>query len=353
MYIPAAVRVLDNLPPPVHGSARSSICSSMTLPMRGMGLLSLALLTACSSEPSAPQSVRIVSTWVTEQVASQVNSSGRFIGQPRSHRYVPRVSAESVAIAVARSMVQGAAFEAAGRIIERDRGSSVDFANLGLCGNTEYVEVATDDLPPQASGPARRAYGPTWGVTLCARGNSAAQVSIGVPDGPRDFRIENNALVLESFRKFGGGANWTTSAVGPTYPTGITVSAEAAVEAVFRMIGRRINSVPRAFKLMDERDPRGIPTPSCAAWRVSVELPVRVRGLESGVERDVQEFFVERLGRCLDGPIAVFAPSPTQPAGRSIPERRDTTGMTENVEFYTIVVPVHGLGHFERVELVR
>jgi len=322
-------------------------------------LLTFASILACHtepSEPSGPEEVRVLTSWVTESVAPRVTPAGQFIRSTIKARYLSQVAAESVAIAVARSMVPGGAYENSGLGIQQTRGARVNFAQLLACGRTDYIDVATDDLPPNIPGPARRAYGPQWGVTLCAPQSSAAQVSVGVPDGPRDFRVERNELVLSSFRTTGGGADWTVVAVPAEFPSGMVVTAEAAAEAVFRATARRVSEVPSAFAMIDDIRSPGIPVPACAAWRVTVESPVRVRGIESGAEREMRTFFVKQDSEgCARGSIALFAASPRQPPGRSIVFLRDTTGAAANQAdpFDTVLVPVNGLGHFERVEVIR
>ena len=328
--------------------------SSLSLFCRRALVAALPLvLASCGHDPVAPTQGRVLTEWVTGPVAASLNAAGLFVRARRSHRYLDQVAAESVGVAVARLLVPAGSLGLLGQETQTFHGSPIDFASLRLCGTTEYIEVATDDLPLRVAGAARRAYGPQWGVMLCAPGSSAAQVAIDVPDGPRDFRVERNEIVQGSLRQVGGGADWRVAAVLPSYPWGIVVSAEQATREVFVTTGRRISAVPRAFAMIDDVSNPAIPGSGCASWRVTVEAPIRVRGLESGAARDVQTLFVRRQN-CLTGPISLYAPTPKQPAGRSISFLRDTSGLNVDLAdpFDTIVVPVNGLGHFELVTVI-
>lgn len=312
-------------------------------------------LIGCQNDPAAPQESRVLTSWVTESVGRQLTGSGRFIRPSSPGRHLSQSAADSVAVAVVRAMAPGRAFETAAGSLQRDRGTAIDFARLELCRRTTYIEVATDEFPAEIPGPARRAYGPTWGVPMCPIGSTAANVSVGVPDGPRDFRVAGNELVLDSFRQSGGGANWTATAVATTFPSGMTLTAEAAAEAVFVATKHRISEIPSAFSMIDDITAPSIPVPACAGWRVTVETPVHIRGLETGLERETRTFFVKRDRDCLMGPISLYVPTPVQPAGRRISFLRDTTGLTQDPEnpFTTVLVPVNGLGHFELVTILR
>lgn len=293
--------------------------------------------------------------WVTDAVAAQLTPAGQFAPATATPRQLSRIAADSVARAVTALLRPGMPLD--GRRVElvAERGAAIDFDQLSPCGRPTYVAVATAAFPTGAPGWLRRAFGPYWNVPMCALPDTRAQLAIGVPDGPRDFTIVNDTIVLASMRRSGGGGDWLVLAVSAAFTQGMAVTAEEAVATVFAAARTRVSAVPRAMIQMDTRLVPAVTHPACAAWRIALERPVRVRGAESGESREVSELFVKRDGSCVTGPITMYAPLSTQPATYTYRFPKDTAAATpigETLPLDSVVVTVNGLGRFERVAVV-
>jgi hypothetical protein len=325
--------------------ARASVSSTVTC---------VAIFGGCSREPTTPQGMSINSRWITESVKASVDANGRFFSVRPEIRYLTRSAAESTATAVATLLRTGQRLESHQAKLVTDHGSAIAFDRLTSCGRLTYASVATDELPVSVPGWARRAFGPQWNVPMCPRGDSRAVLTIGVPDGPRDFVVANDTVVQSSIRLFGGGADYTILAVSPAFPQGMALTPEDAVAGAFGLTAVRISSIPRAFLLLDDRDP-GIAFPACASWELSFEKRVLVRGTQTTDTASVDRLFVKRDPNCISGAVQLFVPLRQQPTTRRLYFAKDTTGTLGSVNAFadSVDIDMKGLGRFERVMVIR
>lgn len=311
------------------------------------------VLSGCASDNeltgAAPTKVR--SEWVTAATFAALDATGRFVLLEGNARYQSRAAADSFARAMARELRDGGGFSARQAELVQRAGAPIDFATLRRCGAATYMTVAWPDLPPRAPGYLRRAFGPRWNVPFCAAGDARARVLIDVPDGPRDFVIEGDTLVVSKSRTSGGGNNFIFVGVNATFPTGMALTAEDAVAVVFAATGTRIAGAPTPFSKMDDRLPVGFVLATCATWRVPLETPVRIRGEETQSERVVSELFVVRDNPCAGGTPTLYSPTPAQPPLRYFVFAGDTLSVDSALD--SVAVPTNGLGRFEKVSVIR
>jgi hypothetical protein len=289
--------------------------------------------------------------WVTGEAARTLDpATGRFVLALPAGRFVSRLAAESVAVAVARSYANPNLLGNARAVLEQDRGGPIDFSRLRPCHRTTYATGPVGELPAAAPGWVRRGLGPQWAVPLCAPGRADAQLSVGVPDGgPRDFAVAGDTLARDSFRQLGGGNNWTTVGVPSRFPSGLPLTPEEAVAAVARATARRVADRPAAY------DGPGKNFPLCASWRLVLDAPVRVRGDSTGRERLTSELYVRRAPACFSAAVRLYVALPAPAAVQWVRFPRDTTGRSSAglAELDSVAAPVVGPAAFEAVTVAR
>jgi len=305
----------------------------------------VSVLAACGDAPTAPADspLRVEEAWVVGDAAAAVDpSSGLFRLPDPGARYLTRDVAETIAVAVARFLGDPALLGNAVAFLQQDRGGVIDFDHLAPCARATYSMTPVGELPPQAPGSLRRAYSSHWAIPLCGS-DGTAQLSVGIPDGPRDVQVVDGRLV---FRQIGGGTDFDEVGVPIRYPTGLPLTPEAAVQAIFTRTGVRTRTVPSAFNQFDRSVGQ---FPLCASWRIQLEHAVLVRGDSSGTTRSIDELFVRHAPACFSDSTVFYAGTPEQPTTLMVRFPRDTTVGSSLSDRDSAEVTLVGPIRFERV----
>lgn len=271
------------------------------------GSLAAALIGCSDDGPAAPPPEPDMRGLVTAEVAATIDGTGHFVLRyppppPLGPRERPRQDLLALAAAFGPWAARGIGFE---RIAEM-RGAPIDLAALRPCGRAVYIATPFA-LPDGAPTWVHRSLGPQWifplcesatappAVTLIVAANTTTQLIDGWPIDPPD---SSGAPYMPIGVRLGESAPW--------------MSAERAAAAVYRATGARIARVPEAAGTTDYVTEEA----TCYYWKLTVDRPVRVRGLASGTVSEVTDFFVFVV-RCMlvpEPPSGVLVATPTQPA---------------------------------------
>ena len=326
-----------------------------------VGRFSVALAAAvvtfgCAAEPTVPTrsvgGIRVDATWVTTSVLGSVNSvSGMFVLPPAIPRTLTELAADSSAIGVARIVGDTGFSNSLRADLERIRASTIPFSRLRPCARTIYAPSPFEELPSAAPGWLRRGLASQWAVQMCDPRSQDVLISVMVPDAPRDFVVDNEAIVVSSLRQFGGGADWFVSALPPAFVGGLLLTPEEAVRTTFLATKVRISSVPMPVYQWDDRlDDNRIA--SHVSWFLTLEQPIQVRNKETNTVQVVAELIVQRRNPT-QASADYFIPAPAQPTQRWFSFRKDTTGTSASTILDSVSVRVRGHHRFNAVEIVR
>jgi hypothetical protein len=293
---------------------------------------------ACT-DATAPTGVarwRAQPQWVTGAAAAALDSVTGLISLSNPPgAYVSQLAADSVVRAVLPIVISPVSMAPAE--LESDRGGPIDFAHLHLCGTATYEWVPFGAFPSMIPPAEASAYSAQWAIPVCGA-DGTAQISIGISDSPRRFTVADDTLQGINSAELNGAFN--LAGVPARYPSGLPLTPERAIEAVFDATGKQITTVPIAY---DQYADGFGQLPLCASWRMSVEAPVTVEGETSGTVWTTSEFFVRDVPACFSDSVAVFAALPDQP----------TVGwITTDFAGDSAAVPLVGPLMFDRVAVV-
>jgi hypothetical protein len=309
-------------------------------------LAASALGTACADVPTATRdehTVRLDSAWVTEGVYARVDPATRLLRlQTPDGQFVGLAAANSLAVAESRFLSEPTLVGNVLSSLQSERGGPVDLVDLRVCERATYAGSPFGDFPPPIPGWVRRALGAHWAIPMCGS-DGAAQLSVGVPDEPRDLRVVDGHL---AFRQFGGGSDIDVAGVPARFPSGLPLTPEEAIAATFSQTGVRIRDVPISYN--QYRNGAGTYA-LCASWRVALERPVAVRSESTGATTQVDELFVRRTPSCYADSIGFYIPAANQPPNRWVRFPQDTTGLGDPQQLDSALVPLQGPIVFERV----
>jgi hypothetical protein len=323
-------------------AARRAGLAVATAARVGAHVAAAGAVSACGRDPVAPASAAGVDpAWVTGAAARALDpASGLFVLPDPTPRVVSRPAAESVAVGVARFYGSPGLLGNARAALVEQRGAPIAFDALRPCGRATYVRNGHGEPPPGTPGWVRRGLSPQWAVPLCVPGTLETQLSVGVPDGPRDLGTVGTTLV--GWREFGGGHDFTVVGVPARFPAGLPLPPEAAVAYAVRVTGRRVAAVPVGY------DVAGPNYPLCAGWQLTLEAPVRLVGDSTGRAYETTTVYVRPPGACYAAGARLYVPLADQPAATLTLVPRDTARRMDPLVLDTLAVPVVGPRQFER-----
>jgi hypothetical protein len=264
-----------------------------------------------ATAPIAVAQLRVRPEWVTGAAAAAVDSTTGLIriATPPGQS-IERLAADSIALAVLHGVLTPNPLNMAPSLLEKDRGGPIDFAHLHLCGGATYAWAPFASFPSSVPPFLQRAWSSHWALPVCGADGSA-QVSIGVADSPRGY-----VVVADTFYRpadYLDALNQATEVTGvpARFPSGLPLTPEEAIRAVYIATGERVATIPVAFNQITDGFGE---LPLCASWRMSVEAPVTVKGEATGAVWITAEFFVHHIPACFSDSIAVDAALPNQPA---------------------------------------
>lgn len=276
-------------------------------------VFALVLAVVACQDVTAPVSMprsRVQPGWVTGAAAAALDSATGLIrlSLPPG-TYVGQLAADSTALAVLHLVLSPGSM-APGEL-ESDRGGLIDFGHLHLCAGDTYELVPFGAFPPAIPVSEARVLSAQWAIPFCGT-DGTAQISIGISDSPRQFTVVDDTLqATDSAELHALNGAFNLAGVPARYPTGLPLTAERAIEAVFEATGQRVTTVPVAY---DQYGDGLGQLPLCASWRMSVEVPVTVEASgQNFAPWTTSEFFVRDVPACFSDSVAVFAALPVQP----------------------------------------
>lgn len=311
------------------------------LRLKPIAALLLWTAASCTDPSTAPVrgSTRVDTAWVTAEAYSHVDAAtGLFRLNLPVGRFVTLLAAESLAVADAKWLGNPALIGNLVSTLEQEHGGPIAFAVLAPCERPTYAVSAYADFPPPVPGWVRRGFGSHWAIPMCQSGGPA-QLSVGIPDEPRDLRIVDGQLV---FRQFGGGEDLNLYGISVRFPSGLPLTPEEAVEAVYRTTHVRTSDTPTAYNLP-------VNLPLCASWRVPLERGTSVRDVESGETALATELYVRHVPACLSDSVAFYMPQNVQPQAAWVRFPKDTTGLGNPLDIDSALVRLSGPMLFRRV----
>jgi hypothetical protein len=210
--------------------------------------------------------------FVSGDAAANLSSTGQFVLRESPPGELTEAQAKALAAAYTRGVAPwlGAAWE-------HDRHGSIDFDKLTVCPRAYYAS-SVFDLSKGGSKTLRERLGGQWIVTMCARGG-APMLSIAISALATDLHVINGQLVGP-----GGGQ---FKAIGiPASLSSVPITPESAVKIAAQAAGVSVTRVPELVL------PPSSYVPQLAKWRITLESPVSVRGIETGHARATSEVYV-------------------------------------------------------------
>ena len=316
----------------------------------------VAAIAGCATEPTALSrsvgGIRVDVAWITASAATSIDgASGKFVLATASPRNLTELAADSSAIGAAL-LVGDPRFDRALRTeLEAIRGALIPFSQLRPCARTIYVLSPFEEPPASAPGWLRRGLASQWSVQLCRSSSPDVVLSVMIADGPRDFRVDSDTVVVSSLRQRGGGNNWFISALPPAFTDGLMLTPEEAARTTFLATRTRLSSVPVPVYQWDDRldDNR---LASHVSWLVTLEKPVKVRSKVDGSLRSANDLIVQRR-ETTQLTADFFVAASTQPTQRWFAFLKDTTGNSTSIALDSVSVRVRGPHRFDAVEIVR
>jgi hypothetical protein len=270
---------------------------------RFLVLLTCALLVACDRAGQPPTAIGApppdIAAYVVGEAAAALTPGGTFPyagpTQDRGEAIISPDRAGELAIAYVRAFGQ---FFIQGW--ERDAGRDIHLPSLSVHPRVFYAESPYGRFPEGPFQPAyRKGFGPYYLVTL-TDGRSPVLL-IGVSAFNTDIRIDERGLVVKPPVS---GNEFVSIGVSSDTLAYTLLTPERAVERVARRTGARVSQPPRLLHMS------AFHHPAIAVWRLSLDRPVRVRGVADGKEKVVPELFVNGLNQYL-------VPADEQPRGFS------------------------------------
>jgi hypothetical protein len=229
---------------------------------------------------------------------------------------------------------------------EHERGAPIDFGQLGVCARPVDVSSAFQTFPAVVPTVIRRAVVAQWAVSLCGPSGDA-QVSIGIKDLPHGAPPDSGSIVDPG--TVAGGYVYGPTGVPPQFATGLPLTPEGAVAAVYSLTGQRVVATPVAFDQWDDRGSSQLPL--CASWRIVTEAPVIVRSAATGAVISASEFYVHNVPSCFSAGIALYVASRDQPTTWPLVFPRDSADVGGALD--TVDVPLSGPMLFGQVTVVH
>ena len=238
-------------------------------------------LAACSNDelPPAPLETRPLESFVTGEVAQQIDPNNQFIFSAAvSAEEIPEHQARALAHVFARDFLPMVRSR-----LERSRGAAIDFTALRPCGrgHRAYSSFDLSSLAMPRSAEMyesfRRSIGDHWLVSLCSPDGQMTLV-VAVSVYARNLRIVNDRLAWPDDGSI-QGAEFVPTAI-PMKLGGLPFSPEGVVEEISRRFGTRIAALP---ELVIPVPPRG--TPALASWRIVLDRDVRLEANQPPVRQ--------------------------------------------------------------------
>lgn len=233
-----------------------------------------ASIGGCADPAALQRPAEAVAPYLTEQVRSALDASGRFV--------VPQVAGDTLNASEGTELAR-AFVGALGMFLEpewsHDAGVAVKAGNLIPCGNSLLARSIYDDTPISDS-IVRYFAGPHWIVSFCER-VSGAVVTVSVSALARQLV----GMAPKDLPHNGRSGDFLPMAFAPGLLR-MPIEPEGAAIEVAKRSGARVNSVPMLFE-------RALPwVPARAVWRMRLERAVTLRGAKDQRPSSSNELYV-------------------------------------------------------------
>lgn len=306
-----------------------------------------SISSGCDSPTSTrtDRGTRVDPSWVVGAAAEAVDAgTGLFLLTPPSGAELGILQARSLARGYLKLTANEGPFGNSRAFAEQDRGGRINWDALQPCGRTYRVSTSLGALPQYVPREYHRLTASQWVVAFCSAG--IAELSISVSDAPMSVSVVGDSLVWEDPDSLRGV--FTFTGVPPTFPSGIPLTPEDAVQSAFAQTGTRISEAPEAI---DQLESSGVgQLPLCGSWRLVFERPVRVAPVGGGQVELVEELFARHEPACFSRTIAFYAAS-TPPTATAWVRYVSGYGSAARIDS----VSVNGVGPltFHRVTIVQ
>jgi hypothetical protein len=293
-------------------------------------LYSVAAVAALALAWHARSGTRVSRSMVTGRAAIALGDSGAFAMHSAPPGISPRLAladAESAAVAYAYRLGPTHQVVRAREVVERPS------ERRHVCGRAYYVRpvVALPDsiARQRVSADLVLSFGASWVLPVC-NDVGTARATIIVADAPTDLRVSLGDRPEDVPELVFPGPGHPPH-IGfffpdkfPTWERGVGLTPEAAVLVATEQLtpsGARVAEVPDAFAVVpslsglphDSLFQSMIQPQSSARWRLTLDRPVRLRGVSSGQVVTTRTVYVARGTSGTDEVVSVQIPRPAQP----------------------------------------
>ncbi len=264
-------------------------------------VLGLVFVAGCGDKLGSPRALDAgdLRAAITDEVARGLGPDGCF--QPgripdEAYLQITPERAADIALAWARTFGQYVRGE-----MERRHGKPIDFAALRVGSPAYYAAAVYEPVPRDVHPGFRNAFGPQYLVYLVDDEGPVFSVAVAAFT---EAYVESGKLVLPAH----GGMEVVPLAIPSGRGRYMPVTPEQAALIVSRATAGHVASVPELFT-----PGRGY-HPQHSRWKVTLDRPVRARGVSTGVVRATREVYVGLRGE-------ITMPMEAQPAGTEIFDR--------------------------------
>lgn len=249
----------------------------------------LPLLTSCSDgrRPLSPEAPRIVvNSMVTDAVASRISANGQFanLTTALSDTAITMIDPDTAAnIAERYIRVFGPYLRSP---FDQLRGQRIDFQSLQRGPRVILADSPVLGVPAGGGRPLQKAFGPYFLVDFFAPDERSRTLTVAVSAFASDIQVTSEGVT--SAGPFGNEFRvWVAPLGGSGEPR---MSPEAAVDVAFRLLGRRVKSVPTFVRASPDI------TPHIGRWRLELESVTRVTNARNGEHLDTDVVFIDGDG---------------------------------------------------------
>lgn len=238
--------------------------------------------------PTEPEVQAPMHAWVVGEAARALDADGRFLLPPPVAPGPQPITSTATATELAATFLRmftapsiaGIAGSTVAGDLERQRRDEIDFKSLVPADRAFYAESPYLPLDESAPPFMRKYLGPFFLVPFLDQNGPAVVMASSAYN--TDISIVADQLFFPPI--YGNDFSWAGIPVGVAFVFPIT--PERAVEAVWHSTETRVDQIPELIA------PHRLFIPHYARWRVSLENPIRVRGVDTGREHTTSELYI-------------------------------------------------------------
>lgn len=320
-------------------------------------LVAVSALSACDSplEPDFEPAVPDVTDLVTLEIREHLDSNGHFVfplpTSPGTRPIISSADASDLAVAFLNTFVRDADTSLPPPpnglhlrdVLERQHGRSVDWSMIAAAPRGAYFAATPyEPLPEDFDEVAHRHFGPHFLVPVLVDGHQVVVVAVAAY--ATEYSVGGGGDLLLPDGDAGGA--FDASGILYSHPYRYPIAPEAAVTAVVKRFGPRVDGVPRLLQNGLRGSPGGV------RWELPLEVPAEVRFVTSGEIARTDRLYVGQWPSLVDptpdgGPflqLRFFVADDDQPASELLSRIDPESGERTDVEVrYLKGIPVRFL----------